>query len=146
VRVRLSARARLDLEEIGDWIAADDAQAAQRFVASLVDRCLSLAEHPGRCPVVRHVGGHSGRDRRSWNRFRSASNRRSTAVAFSFLHRGRCDGFFLTIFALPRLVLEPRTNERSPLFMFQAVKALQSSLQSEITPHDDISPLARRPL
>ncbi|HEX2763206.1 MAG TPA: type II toxin-antitoxin system RelE/ParE family toxin [Allosphingosinicella sp.] len=54
--VRLSGAAVADLEEIGDRIAADDPAAARRFVSGLTDRCLSLARHPLRFPVVRRIG------------------------------------------------------------------------------------------
>ncbi|GJE59503.1 type II toxin-antitoxin system RelE/ParE family toxin [Methylobacterium trifolii] len=44
--VVISRRARSDLREIADFIAADNPNRAVSFVAELRGRCLSLARHP----------------------------------------------------------------------------------------------------
>jgi toxin ParE1/3/4 len=48
VRVRLTARARLDLVEIGTHIAAENPARAEAFVGEIEERCRSLAETPER--------------------------------------------------------------------------------------------------
>ena len=60
MKVRLSARATADLEEIADWIAADNPARADSFVDELVAKVGSLARHPRRFPQ-RRVGGESFR-------------------------------------------------------------------------------------
>ncbi len=57
MKVRIAERAQADLEEIGDWIAAENPVRAASFVAELVDRALSLGRHPRRFPAVPRAGG-----------------------------------------------------------------------------------------
>lgn len=52
MRVILSAKARSDLQEIGDYIAADNPRRAVTFVLELRRSCLDLSEHPLRYPVI----------------------------------------------------------------------------------------------
>lgn len=53
--VILSDRAVADLEEIADWIAADNPRRAASFVEELVATCRSLAERPRRFPLVTEI-------------------------------------------------------------------------------------------
>jgi toxin ParE1/3/4 len=46
MRVRWTTPALRDLEEIGDFIARDDAAAAARTVATILDQAENLARHP----------------------------------------------------------------------------------------------------
>lgn len=46
-RFKLSETANADLEQIGDYIAQDNQQAAWNFVDRLEVRCQELAERPG---------------------------------------------------------------------------------------------------
>lgn len=57
MKVRISDRAQADLEEIGDWIAAENPLRADSFVAELADRALALGRHPRRFPAVARVAG-----------------------------------------------------------------------------------------
>jgi toxin ParE1/3/4 len=52
MKVILAATARADLREIGLRIASDNTPRAITFVQELMDRCLSLSEHPERFPVA----------------------------------------------------------------------------------------------
>jgi len=45
-RVRLSQRAAIDLEEIGDYIARDNPHRAITFVDELQAACRKIADHP----------------------------------------------------------------------------------------------------
>mgnify|MGYP001554811485 FL=1 len=51
MRVTFTQAAEADLEEIGNFIAADDPLRAESFVGELVERCLGLAHHPLRHPL-----------------------------------------------------------------------------------------------
>ena len=55
--VALSAEAERNLEEIGDYIAADDPARALRFIEQLRGKCLGLAEFPDRFPLVPRYEG-----------------------------------------------------------------------------------------
>ena len=57
MKVRLTAAARADLEEIGDWIARDDPIRALSSTRELQGRCLSLTRLPARFPIVLEVKG-----------------------------------------------------------------------------------------
>ncbi len=52
MRVRLSAAARADLTDIGDWIARDNRRRAGSYVEELLGRCRGLGRLPLRSPVV----------------------------------------------------------------------------------------------
>lgn len=52
MKVILSARARQDLQDIGDFMASDSPRRAQTFVLELQRSCLELAEHPLRFPKI----------------------------------------------------------------------------------------------
>lgn len=56
MKVILSARARQDLQDIGDFIASDSPRRAQTFVLELRRSCLELAEHPFRFPKIEWFG------------------------------------------------------------------------------------------
>ena len=53
--------ARVDLEDIGDRIAADNPFRAISFVAELVDRANALSIYPNRFPEVSQVEGRAVR-------------------------------------------------------------------------------------
>jgi plasmid stabilization system protein ParE len=57
VKVRFTARADGDFEEIGDWIAQDDPQQAARFVRELRKAAAALSRYPRRYPVVPGTSG-----------------------------------------------------------------------------------------
>jgi toxin ParE1/3/4 len=46
-RYRLTPEARRDLDEITDFIAADNPAAAERLIDRIEERCRALAEMPG---------------------------------------------------------------------------------------------------
>jgi toxin ParE1/3/4 len=50
--VRVSAAAKLDLVEIGDYIRADDPVRAETFVQDLLDRCFDLGEAARQYPLI----------------------------------------------------------------------------------------------
>lgn len=52
MKVFLSARARQDLQDIGDFIASDSPRRAQTFILELQQSCLELAEYPLRFPKI----------------------------------------------------------------------------------------------
>jgi toxin ParE1/3/4 len=52
MKVVITAAARSDLIEIGDFIQADNPDRAVTFVDELLDRCLSLADMPRAYPLV----------------------------------------------------------------------------------------------
>ncbi|MGN6156570.1 MAG: type II toxin-antitoxin system RelE/ParE family toxin [Devosia sp.] len=52
MRVTITAAARADLEEIGDFIAEDSPLRADSFGQELLDRCFGLVEHPLRYPIA----------------------------------------------------------------------------------------------
>jgi plasmid stabilization system protein ParE len=52
VKVVLSAAARLELEQIGDFIARDNPARARSFVAEIRAACLALGETPRAFPLV----------------------------------------------------------------------------------------------
>lgn len=54
MKVVLSAAAKADLVEIGDFIAADSRQRARTFVDELVACCRQLATMPRAFPLVPH--------------------------------------------------------------------------------------------
>ena len=58
MKVRLSAVARHDLFEIGDYIASDNRPAARRYVAGLKARCQALAKFPKQCPACSELGAN----------------------------------------------------------------------------------------
>ena len=51
MRLSLSPRAALDLEEIGDYIARDNPSRALSFVRELKRECQRIAKRPGAFPV-----------------------------------------------------------------------------------------------
>ena len=55
--VHLSAEAEQNLERIGDYIAQDNLGWAISFLRELREKCLSLSEHPERCPLVPRFEG-----------------------------------------------------------------------------------------
>lgn len=52
MKIEIARSARNDLTAIGDEIAKDNPARACSFVDELIDRCLSLSEHPERFPVA----------------------------------------------------------------------------------------------
>ena len=52
MRVRFTDTAEADLEEIADFIAADNVDLAIGFVMELREACFGLADHPHRFPLV----------------------------------------------------------------------------------------------
>ena len=54
MRVRFTPRARQDLAEIGDWIAADNPKAAARMVDRLISAGEGLSRLPLRFPAANH--------------------------------------------------------------------------------------------
>ena len=52
MRVTLSAKARRDLESIGDYIARDDPRAAITFIAEPREKCDGLSHMPRRFPRI----------------------------------------------------------------------------------------------
>ncbi len=53
MKVDITAEAQRDLEAIGDYIARDDPGRAVMFLRELRAKCLDLATHPRRFPLVR---------------------------------------------------------------------------------------------
>ncbi len=56
VPVELTPHAALDLEDIAAYIARDDAVAAERWVARLVDRAVRVGAHPNSGRMVPEYG------------------------------------------------------------------------------------------
>lgn len=59
MKVRITAEAERDLEEIGDYIAQDNLPRALSFIEELRDKCLSLVDAPLAFPLVpryEHLG------------------------------------------------------------------------------------------
>ena len=54
--VRFSAQAELDLEEIGDYIAADNPSHALAFVQAIRDHCERIANAPSSYPARPELG------------------------------------------------------------------------------------------
>ena len=55
--VAFTEEALRDLEEIGDYIAQDNADRAESFIAEIRDKCLGIGAFPKSFPVVhRHAG------------------------------------------------------------------------------------------
>lgn len=52
MKVIFAAEAELDLEHIGDYIAADNPVRAESFVRELLGRCHALADMPRAFPLV----------------------------------------------------------------------------------------------
>lgn len=52
MRVRFTDTAEADLEEIADYIAADDPDIAVEFVMDIRETCLGLSQYPDRYPLV----------------------------------------------------------------------------------------------
>lgn len=50
MRVRFTEKAEADLEEIADYIAADDPDIAVEFAMDIREACVGLAEYPLRYP------------------------------------------------------------------------------------------------
>lgn len=57
MKVSLGARARRDLAEIGAWIAQDDPEAADRFVAELTDVAKRIGAMPHAFPIFVRANG-----------------------------------------------------------------------------------------
>lgn len=57
MKVKVTDRAQVDLDEIAAWIAADHPKRAVSFAEELWSRCQSLASRPERFPVVRSTRG-----------------------------------------------------------------------------------------
>jgi plasmid stabilization system protein ParE len=55
VRVRLTAAASSDLQDIGDWIAQDSRRRAASFTDELVARSRAIGSRPWAYPVVMTV-------------------------------------------------------------------------------------------
>lgn len=66
--VVLTDEAEADLEQIGDYIAADSPRRAVTFVQELVKRCQRLAEMPRAFPLVARYE-HSGIRRRPYGEY-----------------------------------------------------------------------------
>lgn len=56
MRVVLADSASADLDDIEDWIGADDWNRADSFRDTLRDKCATLASNPRRYPIVARVG------------------------------------------------------------------------------------------
>lgn len=56
MRVTIRPSADHDLDDIFDWIAEDDPDAAERYVRRLVDVALSLCTFPERGPLRPEIG------------------------------------------------------------------------------------------
>ena len=55
--VAFTVEALRDLEEIGDYIAQDNPDRAESFIAEIRDKCLGIGAFPKSFPVAhRHVG------------------------------------------------------------------------------------------
>lgn len=52
MKVRFSAEAKADLAQIAGYIGADDPERAISFIDQLEATCLSLADFPGRFPLL----------------------------------------------------------------------------------------------
>jgi len=52
MKILITTRARQDLREIGDFIAADNPLRARSFILELRDACMALAEQPLRFPQL----------------------------------------------------------------------------------------------
>lgn len=61
--VRFTDTAEADLEEIADFIAADNADVAVGFVMQIRDACFALADYPHRYGLVDDVGDGTMRRR-----------------------------------------------------------------------------------
>lgn len=59
MKVRITRRAYLDIEEIGDWIADQNSDRAASFTKELFDRYQSLGDQPRRFPVAHIVRGRN---------------------------------------------------------------------------------------
>jgi plasmid stabilization system protein ParE len=59
MRVVLADRANADLEEIADWIGADDWDSAESFQRALRDKCETLGSNPKRYPPVLGAGARN---------------------------------------------------------------------------------------
>jgi toxin ParE1/3/4 len=57
VKITFSHLAERDLENIADWIAAENPKRALSFVAELKSECLNLSEFPARHPIFRFYQG-----------------------------------------------------------------------------------------
>lgn len=56
MRVVLADSAHADLEEITDWIGADDWGSAESFRRALLDKCKTLGSNARRYPLVLRAG------------------------------------------------------------------------------------------
>jgi len=52
VKIIFAPAAIVDLQEISDYIAADNPERAATFVAELIDHCYALGEMPRRFPLI----------------------------------------------------------------------------------------------
>lgn len=57
MKVRFTAPAEADLEEIGDWIAREDPERAASFIRELRGAAAGLGRDPRRCPAVPGFNG-----------------------------------------------------------------------------------------
>jgi len=55
-RYKLAKLALLDMDEIADYIAQDNLDAALALLIRLRQRCVSLSEHPGAGRQCEHIG------------------------------------------------------------------------------------------
>lgn len=55
MKLRFSKQAKIDLEEIGDFIAEDNPISAESFVEELEDHCLRLLDAPNAYPDRSHL-------------------------------------------------------------------------------------------
>ena len=84
--VELTAEAERDLQNIGDWIARDDAARAESFVAEIIASCLGLAEFPERFPLVPRYEHHGIRIRAHGNYLIFYRVEREKVVVVHVLH------------------------------------------------------------
>ena len=62
MRVEFSPEAEADLDEIAAYIAADDVEAALKWVDRLIDRALRIGSAPHAGRVVREIGDAAVRE------------------------------------------------------------------------------------
>jgi len=61
MKVVITTPARLDLDEIADYIAADSVERALSFADELVDRCSALGDFPKAYPLIPRYESHGVR-------------------------------------------------------------------------------------
>lgn len=89
MKVRFARAAERDLEDIGDWIARDDPDAAARFTAELEGKARQIADVPFAFPAVGAPAGSKLR-KRSYRGYIIYYRVGRTAVTIvGFVHQSR---------------------------------------------------------